>query len=312
MSWWTSRHRFPVEGHAVVVRLAAGRKALEATLEVDGIAVARAAATYDPWSNAHLEAVLPSGRRLAVEAGYNSWWTTGAVARLDGKVVHETHPGRPVAPPASLARMLDFAKAAQAPEEVARRRANWPALATDVALGLLFYAVATLADLRVAALAVAGAGLAVAVVQRFVRLDLTGGLAPLGIVMSLAGAGLATAFDDDRMIQLRATVLGLFGAALFLGDWLAGGRHLGARFARYLPFARLPEARLSLALGLAAAFMALLNLAVMVLASADQWLFYTSVLDLPVGIVAVFVALALVRRLPRANPTERARERNGG
>lgn len=293
--WWTYRHRFEVEGADILVELVAGLEAMEATLFMNGEPADRASATYTPWTNARLAALLPSGRRLEVEAGYNSWWTTGAVARIDGGIVHETHPGRPLALPGSLTAFLDFAERAGSEAERERQRANRPAILTDIALGVLFYLVAKLADLRTAAIAIGLAGIALAILQRFIRVDLMGGLAPLGIFMSLAGAGLAIAFDDDRMIQLRSTILGLIFATLFLADWLMGGRHLGARLNRYFHFARLPDARLSLGIGMAGAFMALLNLAVMEWGTKDQWLFYSSFLDLPVGIAAVLVSILLVR-----------------
>jgi intracellular septation protein A len=142
----------------------------------------------------------------------------------------------------------------------------------------------------------AGAGLALVVAQRFVTVDLLGGLALFGIVMTLIGAGFAIAFEDDRMIQLRSTVLGLIAAGLFLTDALFGGRYLGRRLGLYMPLT--DPRRLALAFGLAGVVMAGLNWLVLTFLSKDAWLTYTTFIDLPLSIALVFWAMRFARQQP--------------
>ena len=86
-----------------------------------------------------------------------------------------------------------------------------------IGLGLLFFVVAKVTDLKTAALVGAAAGILLVVVQRFVKnVDLLGGLALFGVVMMLISASFAIAFDDDYIIKLRSTIVGLIGSALFV------------------------------------------------------------------------------------------------
>ncbi|NDE02825.1 MAG: hypothetical protein EBZ91_14065, partial [Gammaproteobacteria bacterium] len=78
-------------------------------------------------------------------------------------------------------------------DEEARARAQWNrnkySLAVDLSLGALFFILAKVTDdLSLSALVTAGAGLAVVFVQRFVKVDLLGGLAMFGVVMLLVSA----------------------------------------------------------------------------------------------------------------------------
>lgn len=47
--------------------------------------------------------------------------------------------------------------------------------------------------------------------------------------MSLISAGLSLAFEDDRFVKLRGTVLGTIAALALLLDWHFGERYLGKR-----------------------------------------------------------------------------------
>ncbi len=80
-------------------------------------------------------------------------------------------------------------------------------------------------------------GIALVVVQRFVKVDLIGGLALFGVVMLLISAGLALALpgrhggqDAQHDLQRRSA------RTLFLGDGPAGGNRLGKALTRYLPY----------------------------------------------------------------------------
>jgi intracellular septation protein A len=185
--------------------------------------------------------------------------------------------------------------AAQAHAAAQWQRNKW-AICADVALGLLFIVVAKLTDLRTAALVGAGADLLLVVVQRFVKVDLLGGLALFGIVMLLISAGFSWWFDDEALIKQKGTILGLLTATLFLGDGLLNrGRYFGVRLARYV-FEPVNEQRLAIGLGALGALMAGLNYAVARWLPTDVWLAYNSVGD----IVLTMLLFTFVLRFARA------------
>jgi intracellular septation protein A len=201
--------------------------------------------------------------------------------RNAGIVIHESHPGRRIAYPERAARMLVDADNPEKPsgyDPGAFKRNRIP-LAVDIGLGLLFFVVAKLTDLSTAAIVGAVVGLALVVIQRFVKVDLLGGLAMFGIVMLLLSAALAILFQDDMAVKMRGTILGLISATLFLADGLFGGNRLGRGLSRYLPYSDIDPARLALGMGLLGLVMAGLNYLVAKIASTDVWLFYTTFVD---------------------------------
>src|SRR5690606_5197507 len=195
-------------------------------------------------------ASLPDGSQLEVEAGYVSSWSIGIAARLDGELIHESHPGRTIAYPDKYRETVSAIEATTLGEAMRKSMAggsdelrakgydpgqlarNKVPIVVDLALGLLFFVVAKLTDLSTAALrllffvvadvcdlstaAVDGAGAVIALVvaQRFVKVDLTGGLALFGVVLLLISAGLAIAFQDDMAVKMRGTIVGTISAVL--------------------------------------------------------------------------------------------------
>lgn len=181
----------------------------------------------------------------------------------------------------------------------ARAAAQWqrnkPSIVADLALGLLFVVVAKFTDLTTAALVGAGAGLGLVVVQRFVKVDLLGGLALFGVFMLLVSATFSLVFQDDNLVKLKGTILGLFTAALFLGDGLLNrGRYFGRRLARYV-MQPVDEQRLGLGLGLLGALMAGLNWGVAKFFSTDVWLAYNSVGDILLSMLLFLLVLRYAR-----------------
>jgi len=266
-----------------------------------------------------LRASLPDGQRLEVEAGWISLWNTGIRVQADGVVIHESHPGRPIAYPAKYREQTVAMQGATISEALAagfkegRGKAqadgydlsvwsrNRVPLAVDILLGLLFFVVAKLTDLPTAAIVGAVAGLALVVAQRFVKADLLGGLAMFGIVMLLISAALAILFQDDMAVKMRGTIVGIISATLFLGDGLLGGNRLGRGLSRYLPYNDIDPARLSLGMGLLGLIMAGLNYLVARVASTDVWLFYTTFVDFFLVMLMIMLVFqyARGRMLPR-------------
>jgi intracellular septation protein A len=179
---------------------------------------------------------------------------------------------------------------------LARWQRNKPSLFTDIGLAILFFAVAKLTDITTAAIVGAAAGLALIVVQRFVKVDLLGGLALFGIVLSLVSAGLAIAFQDDWAVKMRTSLMGAITATLFFADAATGARYLAPRMLRYIGDERIVPARLSAGMGLLAFAMAAINWGVVEIATDDQWLFYTTFGDFVLAMAGFFLVLRFARR----------------
>lgn len=296
MRLWTYRRRFEVAGHRVEVRCPITMSQMHGELRIDGqVAATGTAEFYTPTGpqNLLLAASLPDGRRLRVEAGYNSWWNVGMAATLDEQLVWESHPGKPIAMPAGARKMYEAE--GRNPGGARFEKHKW-AMAVDIGLALLFFVMAKLTDLPTAAIVGAGAGLAVIVAQRFVKVDIVGGLALFGVVMGLLTAGYSLAFQDDWAVKMRSTILGAVAAGLFLTDAAFGGRYLGKRLGLYMPDPHLDPRRLAFGIGVSGLVAAGLNYLVATYASTDFWLTYTTFLDIPLALAMFFVALRFAKR----------------
>ena len=312
---WTYRRAAMIDGHRVVTCYRTGVTSSRMTLSVDDRLVAEhvvPAASVAAVKPMTLDHRLPDGRLLSVTGGMSGWWRWIVAVRLDGVILHQSHPGRAMAVPDRMVRMMARAEvdaAAAAGDmpgnvDLSRLKDNrWP-IGVDIALGLLFFFVAKWTDLTTAALVGAWAGLALVVVQRFLRVDLLGGLAMFGIVMLLLSAGFSLAFRDDAIIQQRSTIVGVLAGLLFLGDGLLlQGRRLGAGMNRYLAYTDVDQARLAVAMGVTALAMAATNYVVATRLSKDAWLTYTTFVDIPVSMA---LALGAIRWARTARPTEQA------
>lgn len=166
----------------------------------------------------------------------------------------------------------------------------------DVGLGALFFVLAKVTDdLTFSALATAGAGLVVVVVQRFVKVDLLGGLAMFGVAMLLVSAGFSWFFEDDWAVKMKSTILGVFVATLTLGDAAFNrGRYFGGRLLRYMP-QPLDARRLATGLGVLGLVMAATNWVFAEFTSKDVWLYYTSFGDFVLSVVLMLAVLRYAR-----------------
>jgi intracellular septation protein A len=300
---WTYQRRFVADGLPCEVRFAAGFKGAETVLlicDVEHDHCFRPSTGADSVINHQLSAKLPSGKTLSVEAGYFSWVNIAIAARVDGILVHESHPGTPIRLPESAAKMMTETTAAGAPAmDYSKLSANKVPIAVDIATGILFFIVAKFTDLTTAALVGAGVGIALVVAQRFVKVDLLGGLAMFGIIMLLISGGFAWVFQDDEIIKQRSTIVGLIGASVFLTDGLfLKGRKMGRALSRYIAYADINEARLSISLGLVGIAMAAINFGVARLLSTDIWLFYTTFGDVFVSFGLALYAIQWSRSGP--------------
>ena len=244
------------------------------------------------YRNHRLCHTLPDGSQLEVEIGYLNWFNTGIRVSSNGILVHESHPGREILFLTSVRKAsLGDKSERQLQEQRQRDAAQWalnrPSLIVDIALGLLFFAVSNVTgNLTTAALVGAVAGLTVVVAQRFVKVDLLGGLGMFGVFTLLLSAGFSLWFLDERMVQLKGSILGVLVASLILGDALFNrGRYFGARLARYLIGMTVDARRLSLGIAMLGLIMAGLNLLATQWLSKDTWLIYTTFVDAPLAMV---------------------------
>lgn len=173
---------------------------------------------------------------------------------------------------------------------------NKYSLSVDIGLALLFFVTGSLTDhLAIPAVVTAVAGLCVVVAQRFVKVDLLGGLALFGVLTLLASAGFALAFDDDWAVKMRGTFIGGCVALLMAADAIFNrGGYFGLRLMRYMPE---PLDARRLALGLAALGMvsAVVNWVVATWLSKQMWLYYTSFGDLVLTILLMVWVLRYAR-----------------
>ncbi|MGL4575972.1 MAG: septation protein IspZ [Burkholderiaceae bacterium] len=303
MNLWTYKRRFSVGGVQGQAHTSYDFKRMTSRLYLDGALVASDTTEYwrpDGQRNHVLRAQLADGRLLEVEAGWINAVSIGIAVRVGGALAHESHPGKRIGWP-EWAKAPVPANDPQAQEKAEREKAQWNrnkySVFVDIALGLLFFAVAKLTDLTTAALIGAAAGLALLVVQRFVKVDLLGGLAMFGIFMLLVSAGFSLAFQNDWAVQMKSTVLGLFVATLMLTDAFANrGHYFGGRLQRYL-MVPIDLRRFTLGLGLVGLLMAGLNYAVAEFFSKDTWLYYTTFGDI-VLTIALFFAVMRFAKIP--------------
>ena len=294
------RRRFMIDGVECEVVITARTTGLESVLLIGGD-VAAADSTPATGSEAvrnhHLRARMADGSEIEVEAGYISWLSVGIAVRRNGHLVHESHSGRRIAYPERAKRMVLGSSGPGLPpayDPGAFSRNKVP-LAVDIALGALFYVVAKLTDLSTAALVGAAVGISLVIVQRFVKVDLVGGLALFGVAMLLVSAGLALVFQDDMAVKMRTSIVGVISALLFLGDGLFGGNRLGRGLARYLPYTDTDPARLAVGMGVLGLTMAALNYGVATVASTDVWLFYTTFVDFFLVMLLVILVFRYAR-----------------
>lgn len=330
---WRYRRPFDVGEQKAAVVLFSRTKGLASELRIGGAVVVR---DWTPLAgpgavrNHALTAELEDGSRLDVEAGWVSIANVGIAARHDGKLIHESHPGRTIAYPENYREATMQSKATnlrEAVEAVLHKgmaesaakddsydghvwKRNKIPLGIDIGLGLLFFIIAKLTDLTTAAIVGAVIGLMLLAAQRITKVDLLGGLAMFGIIMMLLSAGLALAFQSDDAVKYRTTALGLLSATLFFSDGLLGGKRLARRLMRYLPYTDIDPGRLGIGMGLMGAIMAGLNLVIALYTSTDIWLFYTTFGDFPLAMGSIILVFLYARgqMLPNVPPRYNAKQ----
>ena len=304
-TWWRyPTRRFSVDGLSFAVASHARSDGLYSAFTMYDIEQARDQTPFlgpESIRNHQLGASLPDGRQLEVDFGYIGLWTTGVVVRLNGEVIYESHPGQTPSYPekyrenAVKHKTIRESMAAGRGDGLNPLESGILALHNRLVTGLLFYAVAKLTDLQTAALVGIVVGFGLVAFQRITKIDVTGGLALFGIVMLCISAGLALWLADEEWIKLRGTITGLIAASFFMIDGARGGPYVGKGLARYMPYSDLDTGRLALGMGSLGLFMAALNYAAAKLLTTDNWLFYTTFIDIFIVMGLVFFVLRFAR-----------------
>jgi intracellular septation protein A len=289
--FWTYKRRFKLDTQDAQVCIRSGLKGLASDLAINGQIVAR---DYTPISgeeavrNHNLCTTTNDGRLVQVEAGYINSFTVGIGVKIDDVLMHESHPGKTIAYPEKL-------RDTTINSDMSVLQKNRVPLAIDIGTGLLFFVVAKLAGLTTAALVGAAVGLGLVVLQRFIKTDILGGMVLFGVVMLLLSGGFAWLVEDDTIIKMKSTILGLVAAAIFLTDGLSGGKWVGKGLSRYMPYPDIMPSRLAIGVGVVGAIVAILNWIVVTIASTDIWLFYSTFIDIFITITLFMVAIKWAR-----------------
>lgn len=178
-----------------------------------------------------------------------------------------------------------------------RQKELRPSILIDIGFGVLFFFVAREFGLVTAALTGAGATLVLFAIQPFTKLNLLGGFAVFGVVMSLISAGIAYGFQNDLAVKLRGTFMAIIGASFALYDaFVLNGGYLGKRMAMYMEgIGRLNPKKASLALAGATLILMAIDTPLAFILTTDQWIWYNSVFDMFIAIPIVLGAMYLAR-----------------
>ena len=304
MKLWTYHFKPVIDGQVVPVALETSwmwsRLVVQAHESSDAAASDLQHFSKEPYRLHQVEVPAPGGT-VQVQAAPRSWWSYGVKVVREGQILWQSHPN-PHAYLGKFQSMMNTHKGDQPAMDTGSFKRNAPAIATDIALGLLFFIMGKTTDLRTAALATAGVGLALVPIQWLInryaprKIDLLGGLALFGVVMMLLSAGFSWYFESEFAVQLKATMMGCIAATAFAVDALFGGRYMARRLTTYLAYTDLKPRRLSIGMAACGYTMAAVNLAVALNFSKDTWLYYTTWGDFVIVIVLTQWAINWARK----------------
>ena len=298
MKIWSYSRPFTFHGHSCEVKVTLTRSETISSLYVDDLLVDEQSIKYIDGLITFVHPLqIVSGVEAEVESGYFNWRNVGIAVTENGRLVHESHPGKDLRYGEALMEDLYGTKEASLEARESKWAENKYSIYADLGLGALFFIVSKVTgDLVLAAIVGGVTGLGLIVLQRFVKVDLLGGFAVFGTIM----LGISTAFSlvlqDSYWVQMKGTALGLFTATLFMADGLLRqGAYFGARFERYMP-GSLHHNRLAIGMSLMGIVSAGGNYFVAENFSEDFWLTYTTFLDFPIIMVSFFVILRWARK----------------
>jgi intracellular septation protein A len=278
---WTYRWSVTLEGLHYDVRLECRWRSNTFVVELAGERLACEVLNFyaEPFRLQELEVKGKSGGRLTFRTGPRNLYSYGLEVTHDGAVVYRSHP-EPFAALASILKISTFGSSVEGKLQAEKGKEVYPALAADICVSVLLYFAAGYMGLR--DVAILGAAVVLALMladwsaeRAFSRkLNLSGGLSALGVLMLLLSAAFAWLVDNELAIMLKSSVLGLIGAALLATDAMLGGKYIGKRMSQYITFMDLDPRRFSWGSAMAAAGQSLLSGAIALGLSRDTWLLY--------------------------------------
>jgi intracellular septation protein A len=301
--WWTYRWSVPLDGRHYDVRLEAGWRSNTFVVASPDETLAREELDFhaEPFRLQELVVEGASGSLLAFRTAPHNLFSYGLEVARDGTGVYRSHPD-PFAAMGTMQKIANFGTSEEGKRQAERGKEFYPALATDICVGLLLYIAAGYMSLRDVAILGAAVMLALMLVdwtaeRLFSRkLRLTGGLSGLAVLMLLLSAAFAWLVDNDLAIMLKSSILGLISAVLFAIDAMLGGKYIGERATQYITFVQLDPRRFSWASALATAAQSLLSGAIAIWLSRDTWLFYKYWVGPLLGVTLGIVVLWKARR----------------
>ena len=298
MKIWSYSRPFTFHDHRCEVKVTLTRSETISSLYVDDLLVDEQSIKYIDGLITFVHPLkTSSGHEAQVESGYFNWWNVGIAVTENGRLVHESHPGKDLGYGEALMEDLNGIKETAPEAGESKWAENKYSIYADLALGALFFIVSKVTgDLVLAAIVGGVTGLGLIVLQRFVKVDLLGGFAVFGTIMLGISTVFSLVLQDSYWVQMKGTALGLFTAALFMADGLLRqGAYFGARFERYMP-GSLHHNRLAIGMSLMGIVSAGGNYFVAENFSEDFWLTYTTFLDFPIIMVSFLLILRWARK----------------
>ncbi|MFC3031006.1 septation protein IspZ [Pseudoalteromonas fenneropenaei] len=247
---------------------------------------------------------------VTVSVGYYSWWNVGIEVTENNQLIYASHPQEDIRFAVNrLQKLLPDALSEKAQQKQQQQSQQWQknkySLFADILLGIAFFIVAKVTgDLTIAALSGVVLGLALVVLQRFVKVDLLGGLAVFGTIMLLISGIFSLLFQSEYLVQLKGTILGIISASIFLSDGIfRQGRYFGPRFTRYLS-APVAHQYFVIGMGLIGVWMAGANYLAATYLSEDAWLTYDTFFDMPISLLLFFILLWKAGKKVTDSPNE--------
>ena len=234
---------------------------------------------------------------VEVSVGYISWWSVGVEVREGNEIIYASHPGKDINfAEKKLEKLTSFEQSDEDKEQLQQQSKKWQknkhSLIADIGLGIAFFVVAKVTgDLTTAALVGVALGLALVVIQRFVKVDLLGGFAVFGTIMLLISGLFSIIFQSEYIVQIKGSIMSVLSASVFFADGLfRNGRYFGPRFERYLN-SPVEHQFFVLGLGGIALMMSALNYSIATYMTKDFWLTYTTFFDTPLYMIMFFILI---------------------
>jgi intracellular septation protein A len=278
---WTYRWSVTLDGQRYDIRLECRWRCNSFAVTSGGECLAREVLDFyaEPFRLQELAVKTASGGLLTFRTAPRNLLSYGLEVARDGAVVHQSHP-HPLAGLAAVQKISTFGSSAEGRRQAEQGKEIYPAIAADIAVGLLLYLAVGYMSLREVAVLGAAAVLLLMLVdwtaeRLFLRkLHLTGGFSGLGVIMLLASAAFAWLVDSELAIMLKSSLLGLLGALLLASDAMLGGKYIGRRMSQYITFIDVDPRRFAWGSAMAAATQSLLSGVIAIWLSRDAWLFY--------------------------------------